>query len=127
MKPIKFRAWDKENKKMFKVQNLDFGSKGTYLGAVDETLTFRVPEDIIVMQYTGLKDKHKKEIYEGDILQRWNNVQKIWENKIIVYSIEDFYFDESHEFNLWGGNEEYQIRGNIYKNPELLENKNERD
>jgi hypothetical protein len=67
-------------------------------------------------QYTGLKDKNGKEIYEGDLLQReghdYNHLVKWW--------------DYSAGFNMaWVSDSlrvgmEIEIIGNIYENPELL-------
>ena len=69
----------------------------------------------IVMQYTGLKDKNHKEIYEGDIVKGIRNgielVEMFQEYNIIGYNVD------------W---EKAEIIGNIYENPELLnENSNE--
>ncbi|KGE61631.1 YopX family protein [Fusobacterium periodonticum] len=119
MREIKFRAWDKINKDMFNVESINFQERRVY----KDTVSYRKFEDIDLMQYTGLKDKNNKEIYEGDILfesfgERYYKV--VFKNGNFRTEFEG-YFDE-YSFDLIDVVLDLcEINGNIYENSELME------
>ena len=76
MRELKFRAWDKLFKEMFDVPMLS--NKAVSHAVPQKFMPDGVPlAQVELMQYTGLKDKQGKEIYEGDIVK----VDEIWIDK----------------------------------------------
>ena len=127
MREIKFRAWDKENKKMMKVSSLSLENKEI---AVRENGTYHFfrMQNLELMQYTGLTDKNGTEIYEGDIIKykfpydrRLIHISpvKFLETET-SFGIKDRYGNEIPLYRITTGNF-FEVIGNIYENPELLE------
>jgi len=109
MREIKFRAWHPEDKVMI----YDLNTPKLYHGVLGSYPT-KEEDDYIFMQYTGLKDKNGKEIYESDVMQLNN------ENYIVDWDEERASFTCGSL--LFGKNEFGSIViGNIYENPELME------
>ena len=106
---IKFRVWDKECKHMrgwdwVRLCQSPFYSdpEGTHL------LDGKIFE---IMQYTGLKDKLCREIYEGDIVKYGDKLLEV------SYDFGGFQFGRYSAYLVF---DETEIIGNIYENPELL-------
>jgi len=123
---IKFRVWNKKEKKwMF---GYDYPNLGGFslLGEVvmmGELSSVPISElqNLEVMQYTGLKDKNGVEIYEGDIMKDENGV--IFK----IFWSDDFYLPGFAKepiippnLSAIGIGENWEVIGNIYQNPELL-------
>lgn len=114
MREIKFRGWNKNEKKMCKVNRIDYLLKEVILDGfpapMNDVLYFR---EVELMQYTGLKDKNGKEIYESDILRDTDGdyIEMTWRESIEPFPIV-----------YWGDIDDYEVVGNIYENPELLTN-----
>ncbi len=139
MREIRFRAWDKQKKQMLEIRELTFlVDDGNPLcveawepDAKEKTNAYLItlaPETFELMQFTGLKDRHGKEIYEGDVVKCVAEKEYIGEVQ----------FDEQQGawIILWQPNNKKQksgcdnlastwpsplkdIIGNIYENPEL--------
>lgn len=116
MREIKFRAWDGE-KMLTDIAIIE--GKVVPRGYV-ATWWANTLEN--AMQYTGLKDKNGKEIFEGDILQVTHPINNLFDGIFEVRIHETSMNYVVGEFNLGAGAYRFgEVIGNIYENPELLE------
>ena len=131
MRIIKFRAWDKDNKKM--LFELDLVGRITFYNGLKMIGDSYEP----LMQFTGLTDKNGKEIYEGDIVKntRHNNqlIEIFWEgcitgdenniNGINYINWGGWYFKKlpkDKEMTMATYKNDIEVVGNIYENPDLM-------
>ena len=122
MRDIKFRSWDKDKKRFLFLENGDF--ELSYSGAyIPLEYGGRDCVKNNLEQYTGLKDKNGKEIYEGDILE----IEYIHTSFIAVVAFENGFFGwiEKDSADIYPIAEYIhqgiKVIGNIHENPELLE------
>lgn len=147
MRDIKFRVWSKESKKMYlPKKGCDFLVRidGEYF--VDEDIVENVglipvkKDDYVLMQYTGLKDKNRKEIYEGDIVNLGGDGSILdkegnWWGasgpagysspvQVVMWDEEQTGFDPFANYDCDCGvymeASKCEVVGNIYENPNLL-------
>jgi len=122
MRQIKFRAWNKEEKIMSEPFTL-WGITDGFIRFDEERLIFGFEDDVEVMQYTSLKDKNGKEIYEGDILLSpfKNHYLVEWDKEAVRFAFIGYgkILVKGH-YPVWQFIKAYEVIGNIYENPELL-------
>jgi len=138
MKEIKFRAWDKTYSLMnYKVQvgNTDYADQNYTCNNIwvdygdRKSVGWMNADDkcIDLMQFTGMKDKNGKEIYEGDIVKHkfrriWQTEQHtsqvVWDQGYCCYYLFDGISNHRMRDDII-----YEVIGNIYENPELSNTK----
>lgn len=131
MREIKFRAWDKKRKLFISNDLLFVFANCPIYSQIDRTITLKnglqnpyresdikneLEMDLVYMQFTGLKDKNGKEIYEMDVVIQEKGTP--YENIFLVeYGHGQFKINQNT--NIFQTTE---VIGNIYENPKLLEN-----
>lgn len=124
---IKFRAWDKEKKQMISLRDFDTSyAEGAHLIFGCEAYDHCYPDDVKLlseyelMQFTGLKDKNGKEIYEGDIVRCGNYQAEIIFNKNIAsFRIQYTALSGNLANDVIYGHD-WEVIGNVFENTELL-------
>jgi len=141
MREIEFRAWTKKYKKMVCPKDV----RENLIPIEKTEVGFRLKTHFILMQFTGLLDKNGKKIFEGDIIlieSEWKDViiaetgegptevsnqiiPVVFQNGCFGVNLEhDDWFDKRfysfREIEETSGQNEFEILGNTFENPELL-------
>ena len=128
---IKFRGWNVKTKTMLDLKAITPLAMDSKLEC--EGLFLPFADEVILMQYTGLKDKNGVEIYEDDLVQFKGHVGNFYEDGRRQTLLGRVFYKTSGSIDYclkvgdqnYGLNsndvDEYEIIGNIHQNPELLE------
>lgn len=128
----KYRAWDSAKKEMFK-DTFAITESGQVVVVEQENVVcppdYVFVDHLVIMQSTGLKDKNGKEIFEGDVVRMRNprDIRQIGMFQVVraanspMLGLLDKKFT-TEIFNLYEHMRNcYEVKGNIYENPEFLE------
>ena len=119
----KFRAWDSVKKEMFK--DTFAITKSGQAVVVEQKFVTGSPDYVfvdylVIMQSTGLKDKNGKEIFDGDVV-KCNGLLGTIESFKAMWICSFVKYNNYQKVGFFA--QEIEVVGNIYENPELLEDK----
>ncbi|HFI0238346.1 TPA: YopX family protein [Streptococcus suis] len=121
----RFRGWIKSKRKLLPVFQIIWhkGDISRILTVEGVVLDSHLAEDVVLMQSTGLFDVNGKEIFEGDVVKLRYTISSDYEFfKVTRFRGGSWRIDNRRRgCELWLRNEDCEIIGNIYENPELVE------
>ena len=119
----KFRCFDNDTKTMHEVVAIDFKDWRVYYEAYG--LRSYWNKNIVLMQSTGLHDKHGVKIFEGDIVEIIYDGESF--TGVVVYDLEETDFKATNGNEDYGNNFQYltvgesiEVIGNVWENEDLL-------
>ncbi|HHI3604947.1 TPA: YopX family protein [Bacillus anthracis] len=127
MDTVEFRAWEKEEKKMYHDVGivgtliiLEHEQRGYDFCEADLTLYDQLDDKYDLMQYTGIKDKNGKKIFKGDIVKDHDDCLYIveWDKKDAMFYYKDSYGYEDDDLRMSAV--AFEVIGNIYENQNLI-------
>lgn len=122
MREIKFRVWDKNDNKMYD-NYYGIDTDQPYISLFGNNINevrWNTENNIKLMQYTGLKDKNGKEIYEGDILKFYYQCSWAIEYDAVYFRNGEY---RVADFRLNHVCSRSEVIGNIYEDEDLLKNR----
>ena len=126
MREIKFRAWDLKTKTMHTVENINFCGRETVTVQYNPVKKICL-DSVLLMQYTGAKDKNGVEIYEGDIIRHQTgkygtDFEIKWSPILCGFTAMQIESGHPSPQLNQGTMCYFEVVGNIYENPELVSN-----
>lgn len=119
----KYRAWDSAKKEMFK-DTFAITESGQVVVVEQESVAsspdYVFVDHLVIMQSTGLKDKNGKEIFEGDVV-KCNGLLGTIESFKAMWICSFVKYNNYQKVGFFA--QEIEVVGNVYENPELLEDK----
>ena len=122
MREIKFRAWDKlgDDEGNPCMRSWDQLLRDKYANSADSIFNDKM---LILMQYTGIKDKKGVEIYEGDIVRCVSDHvgTVVWKEEDACFNVDGYYCQsDDYPTMAFMEGQPFEVIGNVCENPELV-------